>query len=122
MSLLGNILWFVFGGFIACIGYILAGLSMCLTIIGIPFGLMFIRLGLATLAPFGKEVVARHNANGPLRVILNLIWIVCFGWGIAVSHLVWALVFAITIVGLPFAKQHVKMIPLALFPFGRDLV
>jgi uncharacterized membrane protein YccF (DUF307 family) len=122
MRLLGNILWFLFGGFIACIGYVLGGLALCLTIVGIPFGFMFMRLGVATLAPFGKEVVARPNANGPLRIILNLIWIFCFGWGIAISHLVWALLFAITIVGIPFAKQHVKLIPLALFPFGRDLV
>jgi uncharacterized membrane protein YccF (DUF307 family) len=122
MILLGNILWFVFGGFVACIGYLVSGLAMCLTIVGIPFGLMLMRLGIASLAPFGKQVVERHDANSPLRVIFNLIWIVLFGWGIALGHLLWALILGITIVGLPFAKQHLKLIPLALLPFGRDLL
>ncbi|UCC87477.1 MAG: YccF domain-containing protein [Anaerolineales bacterium] len=121
MSILGNLIWLVFGGLLAGLGYILGGLLLCLSIVGIPFGLQSIKLGVATFAPFGKEVVEGEHANSPLRVIFNIIWLVFFGWEIAVAHLVSALVLAITIIGIPFAKQHVKLVPLALFPFGRDL-
>ena len=121
MTLLGDIIWFLFGGFFACLYYVLTGLLLCLTIVGIPFGLMAIKLGFASLAPFGKEVVERPNANSPLRVIFNVIWLVFFGWEIAVGHAVFAVVLALTIIGLPFARQHVKLIPMALFPFGREL-
>ncbi len=120
MSLLGNIIWLVFGGFVAGVEYIFSGIVLCLTIIGIPFGLRSIKLGLATFAPFGKSVVdAKHQ--GPLKLIFDVVWIVLFGWEIAVTHLVFALLLALTIIGLPFAKQHMKLIPLALFPFNRDL-
>lgn len=121
MSILGNVLWLIFGGLIAGLGYIIGGLLLCLTLVGIPFGIQQVKLGIATFAPFGKEVVEREHANSVLRVIFNLIWIVLFGWEIAVAHLVSAAILAITIIGLPFAKQHVKLIPLALLPFGRDL-
>lgn len=121
MSLLGNIIWLIFGGLIVGLAYILGGLVLCITIIGIPFGIQSIKLGVATLAPFGKEIVERENANSPLRIIFNLIWIVLFGWEIAVAHLISALILAITIIGIPFAKQHIKLIPLSLLPFGRDL-
>jgi uncharacterized membrane protein YccF (DUF307 family) len=121
MSVLGNIIWLIFGGFIAGLGYILGGLLLCVTIIGIPFGLQSIKIGVATLTPFGKEVVEGDNANSPLRVIFNLIWIIFFGWEIALAHLAGALFLGITIIGIPFALQHIKLIPLALFPFGRDL-
>jgi uncharacterized membrane protein YccF (DUF307 family) len=121
MSLIGNLIWLIFGGLFAALGYIIGGLLLCVTVVGIPFGLQSIKLGLATLAPFGKEVVERENANSPLRVIFNLVWILLFGWEITVAHLLSALVLAITIIGIPFAKQHIKLIPLALLPFGRDL-
>jgi uncharacterized membrane protein YccF (DUF307 family) len=122
MSLLGNLIWLIFGGLLAGLGYIVGGLLLCLTIVGIPFGVQSIKLGMATFAPFGKEVVEGEHANNPLRVIFNVVWLVLFGWEIAIAHLISALVLAITIVGIPFAKQHIKLIPLALFPFGRDLL
>ena len=121
MSLLGNIIWLIFGGFIAGMGYIIGGFLLCLTIIGIPFGLQSIKLGVATFAPFGKEIVEVDNANSVLRVIFNVIWIVLFGWEIALAHLMSAAILAITIIGIPFAVQHIKLIPLSLLPFGRDL-
>ena len=121
MTLLGNLIWLIFGGFIAAIGYWISGLLLCLTIVGIPFGLMNFKIGFATLAPFGKEVIERPAANSPLRVIFNLIWIFTVGWGMALNHLIWACVLAVTIIGIPFAKQHIKLIPLALLPFGREL-
>ena len=121
MSFLGNVLWFLCGGLVAGLGYIFGGLCLCLTIVGIPFGLMTIRIGFATFAPFGKTVVELPRANSPLRVIFNVIWIFLFGWELAIGHLVFAAILAITIIGLPFAAQHVKLIPLALMPFGREL-
>jgi uncharacterized membrane protein YccF (DUF307 family) len=121
MSLLGNLVWLVFGGFIAGLGYIVGGIGLCLTIVGLPFGIQSIKLGIATFAPFGKEVVALEGAHGALRVIFNLAWIVLFGWGIALAHLASAAVLAVTVIGIPFALQHIKLIPLALFPFGHDL-
>ncbi len=121
MTLLGNLIWLVFGGLISGIAWIVAGLGLCLTIIGIPFGLQAMKVGVATLAPFGKEVRELPDANSALRILFNLIWIVLFGWELAIAHLVWAIVLAITIIGLPFAKQHINLIPLALVPFGREL-
>jgi uncharacterized membrane protein YccF (DUF307 family) len=121
MSLLGNILWLIFGGLIAGLGYIVGGLLMCLTIVGIPFGIQSIKLGVATFAPFGKRIVEDPGANGPLELILNVIWLIVFGWEIALAHLVSAGVLAITIIGIPFALQHVKLVPIALLPLGRSL-
>jgi uncharacterized membrane protein YccF (DUF307 family) len=121
MSLIGNIIWLIFGGFLTGLGYIVGGLSICCTIIGIPFGIQSIKIGFATMTPFGKEIVESENANNTLQTIFNIIWILLFGWGIAIAHLVSALILAITIIGLPFAKQHIKLVNLALFPFGREL-
>jgi uncharacterized membrane protein YccF (DUF307 family) len=121
MTLLGNVIWLIFGGLLAGLGYIVGGLVMCLTIVGIPFGIQNMKLGIATFAPFGKEIVEVPDANSPLRVLFNIVWLVLFGWGIALAHLGSAALLAITIIGIPFAVQHIKLLPLALFPFGRDL-
>lgn len=121
MSVIGNILWLIFGGFLTGLGYIIGGLLLCVTIIGIPFGIQSIKIGVATFAPFGKEVVEGENANSPLRILFNIVWLVLFGWEIALAHLGSAVLLAITIIGIPFALQHIKLIPLALFPFGRTL-
>ena len=121
MSLLGNILWLNFGGFLSGLGYIVAGLALCLTIVGIPFGLMSIRIGVATFAPFGKQVRELPNGNSVLKIVFNQIWLVLFGWEIALAHLASAVFLCLTIIGIPFGIQHFKLIPLALFPFGREL-
>ncbi|MGJ3249915.1 MAG: YccF domain-containing protein [Elainellaceae cyanobacterium] len=121
MSLLGNIIWLICGGLITGLGYIVGGLLTCLTIVGIPFGLQAIKLGFATFTPFGKEIVVEKDADSLLRLIFDIIWAVLFGWEIAIAHVVAAVILAITIIGIPFAKQHVKLIVLALLPFGRDL-
>ena len=122
MSTFGNVIWLIFGGLIAALGYIFGGLLLCLTVIGIPFGMQSMKIGVATLAPFGKEVVEMNQANSTLRIVFNLLWLILFGWEIALAHLISALVLTITVLGIPFAKQHVKLIPLSLFPFGRTLV
>ncbi len=121
MSCLGNILWLIFGGFIASLGYIIGGVALCLTIIGIPFGVQSIKLGLANLAPFGKEVTRVERKNSFLFLVMDVIWIILFGWEVALVHLTSALLLAITIIGIPFAIQHVKLLPVALFPYQYEL-
>ena len=121
MSCFGNLIWLIFGGFFSGLGYILGGLLTLLTIIGIPFGMQAMKLGLATMTPFGREIVVSDTADNPLNLVFNILWAIFFGWEIAVSHLVHGVILAITIVGLPFAQQHFKLIPLALFPFGKEL-
>jgi uncharacterized membrane protein YccF (DUF307 family) len=121
MSLIGNIIWLIFGGLIAGLGYIIGGILLCLTIIGIPFGLQAMQLGVATLAPFGKEVVQGGRREGCLVLIFDVLWLVLFGWEIALAHLAGALILAITIIGIPFAKQHLKLVPVALLPFTYKL-
>lgn len=121
MNLLGNIIWLIFGGLFAAIVYFLTGMAFCLTIIGIPFGFQLFKLGVAILAPFGKEIVETPQANSVLYLLLNVLWAMTFGLALALGHLTAAIILAITIIGIPFAIQNVKLIPLALLPFGRDL-
>lgn len=121
MILIGNLIWLIFGGFVTGAGYIIGGIGICLTIVGIPFGVETIKLGIATMSPFGREIVEDDNPNSNLKIVLNVIWIFLFGWEIAMAHLVLAALFAISLIGLPFAEQHIKLVAIALFPFGRDL-
>ena len=124
MSLVGNVVFFVFGGFLIFLGYVLGGILLCLTIIGIPFGLMCFRLAGSVIAPFGREVRETEPPGGILTLIMNIIWIILPGLELAIMHLVLALLFALTIIGFPIAVQHVKLVPMALLPFGhvmRDL-
>jgi len=121
MSFLGNIIWLIFGGFIAGMGYILGGLSLCLTIIGIPFGVQMIKNGWVMFMPFGKEVVQAEESKDTLYTVFNIIWLVLFGWELVLIHAFHGAILAITIIGIPFAKQHFKLIPIAALPFGRTL-
>ena len=119
MSFLGNIIWLIFGGLLAGLGYIIGGIALCITIVGIPFGVQAMKIGVATFAPFGREVNEYEDVNSVPNTIFNMIWLLLFGWEIALAHFIHGIILAITIVGIPFAKQHFKLIPLALFPFGR---
>lgn len=121
MKTLGNIIWVIFGGFIIAIEYFIAGFVMMITIIGIPFGLQSFKLGVLALWPFGSKVEKIENSSGCLSLVMNVIWFFVGGIWIALSHLFWALFFCITIIGIPFAKQHFKLIGLALAPFGRRI-
>jgi uncharacterized membrane protein YccF (DUF307 family) len=118
MSLLGNLVFFIFGGFIIFLGYVLGGILLCLTIVGIPFGFMCFRLAGGVIAPFGREVMETEPPGGAISLIMNVIWIILPGLELAILHLVLALFFALTIVGLPIAAQHIKLVRLALLPFG----
>jgi uncharacterized membrane protein YccF (DUF307 family) len=121
MNLLLNIIWLLFGGFIVVIAYILGAVLLCITIIGIPFGIQCFKLAGLAVAPFGREVREKEPPSGALAVIMNIIWILLPGLELAVFHLCMALLYAITIIGLPLATQHLKMTRLALIPFGFEV-
>ncbi len=121
MSLLGNLIWLVFGGAIASLSYILAGLALCLTVVGIPFGLKAIQFGLMVLLPFGKVIDGGQSKTGCLAMAFNIIWLVTVGWSIALTHLLFGLMLGFTLLGIPFAIQHFKLAPVALFPFSYKL-
>lgn len=121
MNLIGNIVFFVFGGFLIFLGYVLGGIVLCLTIVGIPFGFQCFKLAGGVIAPFGREVRETDPPGGVVSIILNVVWIILPGLELAIMHLMLAAVFAITIVGIPIAAQHIKLIPLALLPFGRQV-
>ena len=118
MRFLLNVLWAVFGGgFILALEYLLAGVVCCLTVIGIPFGVQCFKLAGLALFPFGKDY-DDGGERGTGHVILNVIWFLFAGVWIALTHLAAALTLAVTIIGIPFAFQHVKFALLALSPFG----
>ena len=121
MNTLGNIVFFVLGGFVIVLGYLLGGILLCLTIIGIPFGLQCFKLAGGVLAPFGREARDSRSPDSTLSVIMNIFWIILPGLELAIMHLILAAFFAITIVGIPLAAQHIKLLPLALLPFGREM-
>lgn len=122
MSFLGNLIWLVFGGFVIFIEYILGGLALCLTIIGIPFGLQIFKLADLALWPFNKHIQMREWAPGCLSTIMNIIWLLVAGFWIVLTHLFFGILLGITIIGIPWAKQHFKLMSLALTPFGRKVV
>jgi len=121
MNLIGNIIWFVFGGFIIAIEYIIASVFLMITIIGIPFAFQTLKLANLALWPFGRQSVIVSQPTGCLSAILNLVWLVFGGVWIALSHVIFGLLFTITIIGIPFGAQHFKMASLALLPFGRTV-
>ena len=118
MNLLLNIIWLILGGFIVVVAYLLGAILLCLTIIGIPFGVQCFKLAGLAIAPFGREVREKEPPGGCVAVVMNIIWIILPGLELALFHLFMALLFAITIIGLPLAAQHLKMTRLALIPFG----
>ena len=121
MKSLGNILWLILGGLLVAIIYVLVGLLMCITIIGIPFGLQLFKFANYALWPFGREIVDGPGQPGCVSIVMNLIWILLGWWEIAVIHLVCGLICCITIVGIPFGVQHFKMALLSVFPFGKEI-
>ncbi|NNL96155.1 MAG: YccF domain-containing protein [Xanthomonadales bacterium] len=118
MNLILNILWFFLGGFVVFLAYLLGGILLCITIIGIPFGIQCFKLSILGIAPFGRQIRETDPPGGAISIIMNVIWIILPGLELALFHLLMALVFAITIIGLPFAAQHLKFARLAILPFG----
>ncbi|MGK0552072.1 YccF domain-containing protein [Enterococcus faecalis] len=119
MTTLGNIIWFIFGGFIGGLGWLLAGLLWCITIIGIPVGLQCFKFASLSFWPFGKEV--EYSTSG-ISFVINIIWLIVSGLPLAITHCVSGLLLYITIIGIPFGNQSFKLAKLALMPFGARIV
>lgn len=119
MNFIGNLIWLLFGGVLAAIGWFLAGLILCITIVGLPFGLQCFKIAQFVLWPFGKEIELGHFGVGGL--LLNILWLIFLGWELAVAHLVIGVLFCITIIGIPFGLQHFKFAMLGLIPFGAKI-
>jgi len=122
MNILGNIIWLIFGGLVTAIEYFISSVILMITIIGIPFGLQTIKLGLLTLWPFGQEAKKRETSGGCLNLFMNVLWIIIGGIWISLTHLFFGAILFITIIGIPFARQHFKLAGLAFTPFGYDVV
>jgi uncharacterized membrane protein YccF (DUF307 family) len=122
MDFLGNIIWLICGGLFSALGYFIAGIVFCFTIIGIPFGIQCFKIAGLVLMPFGRRVVSNPGSSGCLSTIFNIIWIFTGGLYTAIIHLFFAFLLAITIIGIPFAKQHLKLMELTLAPFGKDVI
>jgi uncharacterized membrane protein YccF (DUF307 family) len=120
-SLLLNILWLLLSGIWLFIGYVAAGLVMCITIIGIPFGIQSFKLAAFALWPFGRSIVRSPHASGALSLIGNVLWFVLAGLWLAIGHLLLGVLLCITIIGIPLGPGNFKLVPLALFPFGKDI-
>lgn len=119
MKTIGNILWFVFGGFISGLGWLVSGLLACITIIGIPLGKQCFKFASLSFSPFGKEIV---YGGGAVSTFGNVVWLIFCGIWMALGNLMAGLLWYITIVGIPFGKQFFKIARLALTPFGADVV
>jgi len=117
MRMIGNIIWFVFGGAIAALLWLILGVLLSITIIGLPFGLQCFKFAKLVIFPFGTEVKSDFSEHP----IMNIIWLIFVGWEMAIAYLTIALGFAITIIGIPFAIQWVKLSILALVPFGSKI-
>ncbi len=122
MKILGNLIWLIFGGIFIALQYFVSSILLMITIIGIPFGIQTLKLGVLALWPFGNEIRNTETADGCLSTIMNIVWILIGGIWIALSHLFFGVLFAITIIGIPFAKQHFKLAGLALTPFGKEII
>ncbi len=129
MKTIGNIIWFVFGGVFMGLGWYLAGILAYVSILGIPWGKACFVIGTFSFWPFGKEVVSREQATGKkdigtgtLGMIGNIIWAIFAGIWLAIGHLLCAFVLFITIIGIPFAFQHIKLAQISLMPIGKTVV
>lgn len=129
VSVLLNILWLIFGGVWSGLGWLLAGLIMALSIVGLPWAKASFNIAIYSFLPFGRKAVRRDLiygqedfGTGPLGTIGNIIWLVVAGWWLALIHLVTAAVLAVTIIGIPFAWAHLKLAGLSLWPVGYSIV
>jgi uncharacterized membrane protein YccF (DUF307 family) len=129
MGLILNLIWLVLGGVLAGLGWFAAGVAMICTIVGIPYARACFMIGSFSFCPFGRELIRRDELSGkrdfgtgPLGAIGNLIWIVFFGWWLALVHVVAAVACALTIIGIPFAIQHLKLAEASFAPIGKTVV
>ena len=121
MRVILNILWLLLSGFWMAIAWLGAALLMFLLIITIPFGIQAVKIATFALWPFGRTLIKRPDAGAP-SALGNILWLILAGWWLALGHLVAAVLLAITIIGLPLAAGHIKLVPVSLWPFGREIV
>ncbi|MFD5875993.1 MULTISPECIES: YccF domain-containing protein [unclassified Streptomyces] len=121
MNAILNVIWLVLCGLWMFLGYIAAGLLLCITIIGIPFGVAAFRIGVYALWPFGRTVVDRPGAGGG-SLIGNVLWVVLAGWWLALGHIFTGIALCVTIIGIPLGIANFKLIPVSLMPFGKEIV
>ena len=119
MTFIGNLIWILCGGLLSAIGWWLAGVLWCITIIGIPIGLQCFKLSSLSLNPFGKEVV---DEGGTVSCLMNILWFLFSGVELAIGNFLLGCLLCITIIGIPFGKQFFKLAGLSLFPFGKKIV
>ena len=119
MKTIGNILWFVFGGFLSGLGWILAGAVCCATILGIPLGKQCFKFASLSFFPFKKQII---YGGGAMSTLANILWIICLGLPMAVVNAAFGLLWCVTIIGIPFGKQFFKIAKLALTPFGARII
>lgn len=119
MGCLGNLIWFIFGGFVMGLSWLLAGVLWCITIIGIPIGMQCFKFASLAFFPFGKEV---RYGGGAGSLLLNILWIIITGIPLAIEAALIGIIFCITIIGIPFGMQCFKIAKLALMPFGSTVV
>ncbi len=122
MRIIGNVLWLVFGGLEAAIGYFTGSLAMACTIIGLPVAFQTFKIGLLCLWPFGAEIEDTDSLDGCIRIPLNVLWIIMGGLWAWLMHIIFGVLLFITIIGIPFGRQHFKMARLSLAPFGKKVL
>jgi uncharacterized membrane protein YccF (DUF307 family) len=121
LRILLNVIWLIFAGIWAFLGWMLAAILMFILIITIPFGVQAVKIAIFSLWPFGRTLVRRETARAP-SLVGNILWLVLCGWWLAILHLVTAVAQAVTIIGIPLALGSLKLIPISLWPFGREIV
>ena len=122
MSIIGNLIWLIFGGFVIAVEYFVGSIALMVTIVGIPFGIQTLKLGALAIWPFGRDTRVDVRASGCLYILMNVLWLIFGGLWIALTHAVFGLLLCFTIIGIPFGLQHFKLTAVALNPFGRDIV
>lgn len=122
MKILGNLVWLLFGGIVIAIEYLVGSILLIVTVIGIPFGIQTLKMASLAVWPFGRDTRVHTRASGCLYILMNVLWLICGGLWIAISHVLFGLLLCITIIGIPFGLQHFKLTAIALNPFGRDIV
>ena len=121
MRLILNLIWLVLAGFWLAIAYVIAGIVAFILIITIPFGIAAFRIAAFTLWPFGRRIERRADA-GAGSTLGNIVWIILFGWELALAHLITGVALCLTIIGIPLGLANLKLIPVSLTPLGRQIV
>ena len=129
MRTLLNVLWFIFGGWISGTLWLLAGVILAITVVGLPWSAAAFRIGLFSFAPFGRHVVPRDMVTGrsdlgtgPAGCLLNAVWVVLAGWWLALHHVILGVALMLTIIGIPFGLQHLKLALISFAPIGQTVV